>query len=57
MDRPTWAERRQCRTRRGDAAGLPEIDIAVRDADVPLSRLGEEQSLRARPVVRRDGGG
>ena len=28
-----------------DAAGLPEIDIAVRDADVPLSRLGEEQSL------------
>src|SRR5215204_6252021 len=27
-----------------DAAGLPEIDIAVRDADVPLSRLGEEQS-------------
>jgi 2,3-bisphosphoglycerate-dependent phosphoglycerate mutase len=28
-----------------DAAGLPEIDIAVRDADVPLSRLGEEQSV------------
>jgi 2,3-bisphosphoglycerate-dependent phosphoglycerate mutase len=26
------------------AAGLPEIDIAVRDADVPLSPLGEEQS-------------
>jgi hypothetical protein len=28
-----------------DAAGLPQIDIAVRDADVPLSRLGEEQSV------------
>ena len=28
-----------------DAAGLPQIDIAVRDADVPLSRLGEKQSV------------
>ena len=28
-----------------DAAGLPQINIAVRDADVPLSRLGEEQSV------------
>ncbi len=28
-----------------DAAGLPEIDIASRDADVPLSELGTEQSL------------
>jgi broad specificity phosphatase PhoE len=27
------------------AAGLPEIDIAGRDADVPLSELGKEQSL------------
>ena len=35
-----------------DAAGLPRIDIADRDVDVPLSRLGEEQSLRARPLVR-----
>ena len=26
------------------AAGLPEIDIAGRDADVPLSPLGERQS-------------
>ena len=28
-----------------DAAGLPEIDIAGRDADVPLSDLGKEQAL------------
>ena len=27
-----------------DAAGLPVIDIATRDVDVPLSPLGEEQS-------------
>ena len=27
-----------------DAAGLPQIDIAHRDVDVPLSPLGEEQS-------------
>ena len=27
-----------------DAAGLPQIDIAHRDVDVPLSRRGEEQS-------------
>ena len=26
------------------AAGLPHIDIAHRDVDVPLSPLGEEQS-------------
>lgn len=28
-----------------DAAGLPEIDIAGRDADVPLSELGKQQSV------------
>ena len=27
-----------------DAAGSAEIDIEFRDVDVPLSRLGEEQS-------------
>ena len=28
-----------------DAAGLPRIDIADRDVDVPLSELGERQSI------------
>jgi probable phosphoglycerate mutase len=28
------------------AAGLPELDLATRDMDVPLSELGEEQAMR-----------
>ncbi|MEO7522058.1 MAG: phosphoglycerate mutase family protein, partial [Gemmatimonas sp.] len=28
-----------------DAAGLPSIDIAERDTDVPLSALGAQQSM------------
>jgi broad specificity phosphatase PhoE len=28
-----------------EAAALPEIDVATRDVDTPLSRLGEQQSL------------
>ncbi|MFN6997876.1 MAG: phosphoglycerate mutase family protein, partial [Aquincola tertiaricarbonis] len=30
---------------KAEAAGLPLIDIATRDMDVPLSALGERQSL------------
>ncbi len=37
------------------AAGLPEIDIAGRDADVPLSPSGRAAVARAGALVRRDG--
>ena len=38
-----------------DAAGHSEIDIDIRDVDVPLSRLGEEQSRTLGSLVCHDG--
>ena len=45
VDRPPWPERRKRRARFGGVARLPLIDIAARDIDVPLSPLGEQQSI------------
>lgn len=39
------------------AGGLPVIDIATRDIDVPLSPLGQAQSLALGGLVRGHGAG
>lgn len=52
------APRRECRNVARDAAddaGLPRIDIAHRDVDVPFSQLGEHQSAALGKVVRLTG--
>ena len=44
MDRPPWRDAGNVARDAAHAAGHAVIDIAERDVDVPLSRLGEQQS-------------